>query len=243
MRWDVGEFARKNLPSVVAHGILPLGDPKGVRVLDMPIKMPGTAFRLPDQIEPFRLMVDAVADHESRFASPPLDALHVYITVDQKTVKQGATGRRAGAHSDGYIDDGDRQIDIIAENASLIARETGVVTHTYIWYDRLPTEFFTLPFPLEDPSDDGSLGTFDEIADSAEPGEILTYPERALLHLTPYVVHRCAVADRDVYRTFVKMSVSDRKFTREGNTRNPLFDYDWKMDKRSPAKRNTPWKT
>lgn len=41
-------------------------------------------------------------------------------------------------------------------------------------------------------------------------------------------------------RTFMKVSISNKKYAREGNTINPLFDYNWTMKPRDD-KRNHPW--
>ena len=238
--WDVSEFAKVQIPVRIEHDLHLSGNPEGVRVLDMPIHIPREGFAIPDEISSFMPIINSVIEHERGY-HPLLDSMYMYITVDQKVVLRGRTGRRAGAHSDGYVETSDRQVDIVTENAHLVAKETGPITHTYIWYDCLPTEFFRAKFPLMDPSDRGSLKTFDEIADFCTPDMVVTYPCRDLLFLTPYVVHRCAVADKNYYRTFVKISVSDRRFTRRGNTENPIFDYDWVMSKRSPSERNTPW--
>ena len=67
------------------------------------------------------------------------------------------------------------------------------------------------------------------------------YPIHTLLRLDPYVVHRASVAETDTYRTFVKVSVSNKKYARMGNTHNDLFDYDWTMKERNNNERNHPW--
>ena len=258
-RWDLRRFGR-NLPQVVVPEVdidrdgfeqAPLGRVTGVRVLDMPISMPGVGLRFPETIWPFSPIITTALSNDVQYY-PSFASMYVYVTIDQKHVQAGGYGRRPGAHSDGYIATDDRQLDIIAENADAIADvievEQSYITHTYIWHDSVPTEFFNVPFPLSNGSDEGSLRRFDEIADACRPDEIVTYPNKSLLMLTPYVVHRCAVVPEDTYRTFVKVSVSDKQWRREGNTHNDLFDYDWSMDKRSPSKvdpmqRNTPWRT
>ena len=240
-QWDVKEFAKTQAPSIVRSNIQMNQDVSRVRVLDMPIYMPDQGYMPARITEPFDWIIMAAMENELKYGNPSSRDMYVYITIDQKRVKAGTTGRRAGAHSDGYVETDNEQVDIIAENADIIAKQAGPITHTYVWYDCLPTEFFKVPFPLGDRSDKGSLRTFDDIADSCSSDQIVTYPEQSLLFLTPYVVHRCAVADKTCYRTFVKISVSDKLFRRKGNTHNPLFDYAWDMSKRSPHKRNTPW--
>src|SRR5690606_1180948 len=143
-----------------------------------------------------------------------------YITIDQKLVAAGKTGRRAGAHSDAYIENNStgEQIDITRENTKYIAKETGQVSHTYIIYDMFPTEFYNAKFPLIDSTCDSSLSTFNDIAKTAP---IITYPNYTLLKLDPYVVHAASTASHTARRTFVKISISRKQYARGGNTINP----------------------
>jgi hypothetical protein len=87
---------------------------------------------------------------------------------------------------------------------------------------------------------ESSLKTFDEIANSSE---VVTYPSYHILKLDPYVVHRSAVCKESGYRTFMKVSVSRKRYARDGNTYNNLFFYDdqWAFKKRYTEDRNHPW--
>ncbi len=236
--WNVDEFAKVNLPEVIGKV-----DPKtfsqfkGIRVLDMPIHMPGQGWKIPEELSQFAETIQLAAKHESHYGD--LDEHYVYITVDQKVVEKGKTGRRAGAHSDAYIEAKGQQIDLTHETADVIAAEDGEVSHTYVIYDSVPTEFFNVPFPLVDTSCEGSLRTFDEIADSSKP--VVTYDPFTLLKMDPYVVHRCSTCTETTERTFVKISISRKRYARRGNTINKAFNYDWEMSVRSPAERNHPW--
>jgi len=236
--WDASHFNEINLPEVVGkvHEDM-FSKFNNVRVLDMPVYMPDQGWRIPDNVMQFIEPIALASQHERRYGDFEKDH-YVYITIDQKTVVKGKTGRRPGAHSDSYIETQGQQIDLTHESAEAIAEETGEVSHTYIIYDKNPTEFFSAPFPLNDTSCNGSLRTFDEIADSATP---ITYPCYTLLKLDPFVVHRCSLVTETANRTFVKVSISRKKYARKGNTVNPMFDYDWEMTARSPSERNHPW--
>lgn len=235
-RWNIQNFDRINLPVVV--GSINLPDTGSTRVLDMPVKMAGcNSLRLTDEVEPFRRAIEAAIDHEtSKFGD--IEDHYVYVTIDQKVVECGKTGRRAGAHSDAYIERAGVQIDITEESADVIAQETDEVSHTYIAYSNTPTEFFAAPFPLKDASCEGSLKTFDEIA---EQSPAITYPCGVLLMMTPFVVHRCGIVQETGPRTFIKVSISRKKYARVENTHNPLFVYDWGGSRRDPTTRNHPW--
>lgn len=239
-QWDIKEFDRVHLPRIIAEEVYPLGYDEDVRVLDMPIHIPGQGFALTPEIMPFMPIILAALSNEMCY-SPTIDNMYVYVTIDQKYVLAGSTARRAGAHSDGYLISDDSQIDVVTDNAHIVAAEKSVGCHTYVWHDAIPTEFFTVPFPLINTSDSDSLRTFDEIANSCASDQIMTFDNYAVLMLTPYVVHRCAIVPRNRHRSFVKISVSDKQFRRAGNTHNPMLKYDWTMDKRSPSERNTPW--
>lgn len=236
--WDINEFGSVNLPELVGFVNPDIFSAfNDIRVLDMPIYMPGQCWKIPTYLSQFYQTISLAIKSEKRFGDFEKDH-YVYITVDQKIVEQGKTGRRAGAHSDAYIESKGAQIDLTHETAPIISKEEGEVSHTYIICDEFPTEFFDVPFYLDDTSCEGSLKTFDEIANS---NRAITYPCFALLRLDPYVVHRCAIADRTAERTFVKLSFSRKKYARKGNTINPGFTYDWEMSARSPHERNHPW--
>lgn len=237
--WHVNEFNKINLPDVV--GVLShtscFSENNGVRVLDLPIFMPGQGWRIPDNIckqfiEPILM---AVA-HELQYGD--LKEHYVYVTIDQKYVEAGNTGRRAGAHSDAYIERVGEQVDVTTENADIIAKQMGEVSHTYIVADVIPTEFFEAAFPITDTKCDGVLKTFDDIAATAP---VKTYAPYTLLKLDPFVVHRAAICQENTQRTFMKVSISRHQYNRSGNTQNPMFVYDWPEVQRNKDSRNHPF--
>ncbi|ASV44401.1 hypothetical protein PBI_SCTP2_386 [Salicola phage SCTP-2] len=238
--WDVNEFNKINLPEIVGEveNKTEFDTHRGTRVLDMPVKMIGTDVRIPDFVhESFSEIVHkAIAHEQSKYGD--ISDHYVYITIDQKYVYEGKTGRRPGAHSDGYIERDNRQIDITEDSYDVVSQEEGEVSHTYIVTNKFPTEFFAVPFPLDNTDCESSLKTFDEIADNAYP---IKYPLYTILKLDPYVVHRSSIADEDSYRTFMKVSISKKQYRRKGNTINPLFNYDWTMKERENNSRNHPW--
>lgn len=236
--WDIEQFNNINLPEIIGTiNPTPFSNFNHIRVLDMPLHMPKQGWKIPDYINlQFKELLDLVINHEAKYGD--LSEHYVYITIDQKVVKEGKTGRRPGAHSDAYVEHDNRQVDITSENAQLIEKETGEVSHTYICTDIFPTEFFLAKFPLKSADCKDALETFDQIA-SRSP--VVTYQPYMILKLDPYVVHRAAIATHTTERTFVKISISKKKYAREGNTINPGFSYDWKMEARSPHERNHPW--
>lgn len=230
--WDIEKFNNVNLPTVV--GEIEIPNFNGTRVLDMPIKMAGDYdYRFPNIVKPFAsIIIEAIMFEKNNYGD--LKDHYVYVTIDQKVVKKGLTGRRPGAHSDAFIVQNGKQVDVTAETAHLVDE----VSHTYIAYDVLPTEFFENEFPIKSVDCDDVMKTFDEIANESK---VVTYPCNTLLMMNPYVVHRSAVSHKDTERTFIKVSISKKKYAREGNTKNPFFNYDWSLKKRSKETRNHPW--
>lgn len=237
-KWNVNEFNQINLPEVIGSVNPKFGKFDSmnlVRVLDLPIYMPDQGWCIPDRISQFKEVIDLAVQSEQRFG---FESDHfVYVTIDQKIVKAGKTGRRAGAHSDAFLETENKVVDIDEKSAPLLANESGTVSHTYVIYDRTPTEFFLSKFKLADASCEGSLRTFDEIA---ETSDIVRFSNFTLLRLDPFVVHRSGVSNETGPRTFMKVSVSTKKYARIGNSINELFDYDWVMTPRGDT-RNHPW--
>src|SRR3989344_3102009 len=240
--WDIRRFSEGNHLPVKLGDIAnrtEFSEQCGIRVLDMPIYIPGQGWAIPENLSQFKEAIEMAAIHEA-VVNPDIDDYYVYITVDQKTVVPGKTQRRAGWHSDAYItDETGRQLDVKAENAVDIKRQDGrLVDRTYIASDGLPTWFLPGPFPIEgDPQDcDQVLNNFDKMAEGQEP---ITYPSYMLSVLDPYDVHTSApnLTGEEVKRTFIKISFSKQIYNREVNTRNPLLEYNWVMVSADKSKR------
>lgn len=238
--WNIKDFNRKNLPINVGRlrSKKIFSKPKGIRFLDMPIRMPRQGWAIPLGLSQFKEVIFKAAEYE-RITNPNFYNLYVYITVDQKNVKPNKSQRRPGCHSDAYItDELGTQMDVVAENRKYIEKQKGeLVENTYICYDKLPTEFFPGPFSLKDTKNcDKVLKNFDQTSKKQKP---IKYPSHTLLRLNPYDIHRASINEtgKTLKRTFVKISFSKKKYNRKGNTINTLFNYKWKMIPRNPKKR------
>ena len=98
MRWDLAEYERPHLPVLV--GVLEdrasFGAQRGLRILDMAIRMPQRGWAIPDDYERFREVIALAVSHE-RAINPAFDDYYAYLTVDQKIVGPGQSQRRTGA--------------------------------------------------------------------------------------------------------------------------------------------------
>lgn len=137
---------------------------------------------------------------------------YVYITVKHSFV-EGKSSNRPGLHSDGFL--------------------TNDVN--FIWYDKHPTEFLIKDISLTQ----DHKKSFEQMEKEAIGETFQTYPEKFLLRLDDKVIHKAPEDVPPGVRRFVKISISDQKYTLKGNSHNFLFDYQWRLKDRFP-KRNCP---
>lgn len=219
-QWNLSEFhnTTAHLPKLISKDQISesVFEFNGIRVLDMPIYMPDQGWCIPEQLKQFKDVIDLTESNEELYGYK--DTHYVYITVDQKIVAAGATGRRKGLHTDAF--------------GGEVGEE---VTHTYILSDVMPTKFYTDRFPISSLDCQKSLEEFKLYANNP-----VYYPCKQVLLLDPYVVHESPYATEDTKRTFVKISYSRKKYNRGGNTRNGLFKYDWTFIPREVDRRNDP---
>lgn len=218
--WDRAHFLTPRLP--VSLGVLApdelarFAQPGMPRALDMPIKFPGTGFRVPAAFAQLREVIERVAHYEAAI-NPQIADYYGYLTVDQGPVKPGTLQREAPCHVDGF--QGARWNPKVRIN------------HTYVVGDVLPTTYYVQPFDLMH-LDEARHNFFWEMnrivaqdraahAWQPQPGELNL--------IDAYTVHRGTEATVPTYRTWIRLSFEVRVFDRLGNAHNPLFDYDWAM--------------
>ncbi|WP_439357737.1 hypothetical protein [Bradyrhizobium sp. DASA03007] len=163
-----------------------------------PIKLPGQQMeRCPAnlrQFMPIIAAVDADLDNDRWVNS------YVYLTAKTLWVSKDNPGNRPGWHSDGYMTD----------------------DFNYIWSDRCGTEFWQ-PNQLRPFSRDHHASLAEMEAAAAYEPQIVTYPDKHLLRLDEFVIHRVAENLTPGMRTFVKVSVSEHRYDLEGNSINHVF--------------------
>lgn len=139
----------------------------------------------------------------------------IYLTAKHLFVSPSYIGNRPGWHSDGFLSN-----DL-----------------NYIWSDKFPTEFCVQDFGL---SPDHEVSMY-QMEQQAREENIRVYPDKSLLLLDQFQIHRSPTPSHPCMRTFVKLSVSDDRYNLIGNAHNYLFDYAWKMYPRADQ-RNHPIK-
>lgn len=166
-----------------------------------PIKLPGSwNITTPENLDQFNDIVQRAYENcdEQRW----IDS-YVYLTAKTLWVSKDNPGNRPGWHSDGFMTD-----DL-----------------NYIWSDRNGTEFWVPPQLYCFTQDHHASLPEMELAGASGP--VRTYPDKHLLRLDEFVIHRVA-EQTPGFRTFVKISVSKDRYDLEGNSINhafPAWDY------------------
>jgi hypothetical protein len=182
----------------------------------LPIKMAGSDdTRMPANLGwVYRLVWDVAVDVKYRNIKDDLEDKYVYLTAKHFYVDNASAANREGWHSDGFMSD-----DI-----------------NYIWYSDMPTQFCEQEFWLSH----GHSKSMLEMEQQALLENIVEYPCGYLLRVDEKVIHRVNPdSNFKGVRTFVKVSISDKKYNLKGNAHNYLFDYDWDMVERGDS-RNDP---
>lgn len=211
--WNLSEFSKSRFPPVIGSvsAKAEFSKQRGVRVLDMPIKLPGTEVKLPKELEQFREVIQKVIDFEVS-VNPNFDQYNAYITIDQGVVKTGMSQRRPGLHVDGF-----------QGNERPTKSE---IDHSYIVTDSVPTVFYDQPFHVKH-LDPGKHNFFKEFDRQAAESSARSIDPFQIYLIDSYAVHRASIAETDTQRTFFRITFSKEIYDREGLTDNPLLEYNW----------------
>lgn len=215
--WDLDKFTMARAPVEV----LKLCDTQAfvqpvARILDMPIKLAGSNdYRLPDNLAPFLSTIQQIIDHEhSILTAEQLLHYHAYLTIDQSEVRAGCMQRKPGAHVDGF-------------QGARISPKT-FINHSYVVANGTPTVFYPQAFDFTQ-LDERFHNFFLEMDRQAIEENAIRTQAYTVYLMDAYTVHRADIADKDCYRTFLRISYDVKEFDRLGNTRNPALFYAWEM--------------
>ncbi len=219
--WDINKFLTPRTP--VSLGMLTpeelkiFSTPGVARTLDMPIKFPGSNFRIPKSLEQFRHTIEKIAHFEAAINPDCFDEYYCYMTVDQGMVKPDTLQREAPCHVDGF--QGARWNPKVKIN------------HTYVLGDSIPTTYYVQPFDLRhlDEAKHNFFWEMNNIVAKDKSKHAWTPANGEINLIDAYTVHRGSEAIELTFRTWIRLSFEVRKFDRLGNAKNPLFKYDWEM--------------
>lgn len=189
----------------------------GINVLRMPLKFPGTNYRIPKQLEAVFPLIKRVAEYES-FINKKHDKCFCHITFDASVVQTDEYHRFPGFHGDGI------------QGTKLTPKVT--IEHSYILATSPPTEFCLQPFFLKH-LDESKHNYFLEFDRQARESNIYkTLPDHLYL-IDPYMVHRTPKINKAVHRLFVRITYAFTELQHPKNTVNPLFEgqqYEKRVD-------------
>jgi len=205
--WNPRRFSIVHKPAVVAE--ISSSDLLQAKeeVLDMPIKLPTQAFRLPFDND-IKQIVEVCTDFEQGI-NPQWEQYHCYLTINQGIVRPGATQRNPGPHFDGM--QGTRY------------PQKFPVCHQYLVSSALPTTYYVQPFATLnlDPDKHNWFKAFEQQVDPKTKYQPKPFE---LLLQTAYCVHESTPASAKTSRTFVRVEFSLKEFNRIGNSINPLLE-------------------
>lgn len=219
--WDLNKFKNPRIP--VTLGLLSEEQQlnfskKGLpRTLDLPIKFPGSNFRIPKAFEQLHAVIEKVAHFEAAINKKCFDEYYCYLTVDQGIVKPETLQREAPCHVDGF--QGARWNPKVRIN------------HTYVVSDAIPTTYYVQPFDFDhlDEAKHNFFWEMNKIVAATKSMHAWRPKINEVNMIDAYTVHRGTEAEVETFRTWIRLSFEVRKFDRLGNAHNPLFKYNWNM--------------
>jgi hypothetical protein len=222
--WDVNKFLTTRKPvslgMITDQQMLTFCKPDVPRTLDMPIKFPGSNFRIPNSLKQFKDVIEIVANYEAVINSKCFDEYYCYLTVDQSFVRPKTLQREAPCHVDGF------------QGARWNPKTR--INHTYVIGSSVPTTYYVQPFDLRhlDEAKHNFFWEMNNIVAKTKSKHAWKPKSGEINLIDAYTVHRGTEAREVTYRTWLRLSFEVRKFDRLGNAHNPMFSYDWEMVKR-----------
>jgi hypothetical protein len=204
-------------------------------VLRMPLKFPGTEYRVPRAMEALLPLIQRVAEYEkflSTDSGVDSDTTFCHITSDFSNVDVGGYHRYPGFHGDGI------------QGTKLTPKV--YVEHSYIITSSPPTEFCLQPFFLKH-LDEAKHNYFLEFDRQAKEANVYGSIPYHLYLIDPYMVHRTPKIKRRTSRWFLRITYAFTELQHPKNTINPLFagqEYDKRIDIRENLMANefeVPW--
>jgi len=213
--WDLQKFVVPRRPIIagLVEDRSSFRAKDALRTLDLPIKFPGTEYRLPLELGQFEETLETMISFEHAI-NPYADEYYAYVTVDQGMVQQGGMQRKGGCHVDGF-------------QGARVQPKT-YINRSYVVADMVPTVFYCQPFHTEHLDEEAHDFFLDFDRQAQE--DCVHRPEPFQIALMDvYTVHRSDWASEAGFRTFLRLSYDVAIFDRLGNAHNPLFDYEWEM--------------
>jgi hypothetical protein len=178
-----------------------------VNVLRMPLKFPGTPYRIPRELSALMPLIKRAAEYES-FINKKHDRCFCHLTFDRSVVDAGLYHRYPGFHGDGI------------QGTKLTPKVT--VEHSYILATKPPTEYCLQSFFLKH-LDEAKHNYFLEFDKQAKECNMFGSLPNHLYLIDPYMVHRTPKIEEKTERIFARLTYAFTELQHPKNTINPLF--------------------
>lgn len=189
------------------------------QIRQLPIKMPGTDVKLPREFAQLEEAVQIIINH-NKATNPEYQHSYAYLNVFRGiTLFSSYRGLSLNCHGD--------QLQSLQTDYAFKPDWSYIVSNT------LPTILYNQSFDFSEALTKFKAGESINLYDymNAQANEHYMYRSEnfGIYLLSPYIVHSAAAADRDMYRVFMKIAFSTKRFFDNRELRrNPAFDYeDW----------------
>ncbi len=176
-------------------------------VLRMPLKYPGTSYRIPNELKELTDVITRIALYE-RAINDKHDDMFCHITYDRSTVGSGEYHRFPGFHGDGI------------QGTKLTPKI--VVEHSYVIVTDPPTIYCLQPFFLKH-LDESKHSYFEEFDAQADVANLYHGLNSHLYLIDPYIVHKTPKILQSTTRTFMRITYAHSELEHPKNTVNPAF--------------------
>lgn len=216
--WNENNFNKINLPIIIGNltqkEIELYTIKEDIRVLDTPVKFPHTDYKLPKELAHLQTIIQKIIDYENSINND-IDNYYCYLTIDRRLVTKNSHTRKEGIHVDGF--QGSRLEQLYKAD------------HSYIIHSNTPTLFYNQSFKVHNNWDKSCHNYFKGFEEQKIIANQLSFENHTILFIDAYTLHEAAIATEDIYRTFLRLSFTQREFDRLGNAHNPMFNYQWNM--------------
>lgn len=208
--FDLGGFERPRAPFSIGKADL-TEIPTGTVFFGLPLKFPGTEYRVPEELACVSQLLGTCASYES-VVNPNLNDYYAYLSLYRTWVEKGERQLTAGIHSDGIQG---RRI------------EPKVPTeHGYQVTDSHPTNFFPQSFNMT--GVDVAKHLMDAVFESqVDRQKAVSIAAGQIAMFDAYCVHQAVPTTQSGWRTFAKLMYTPRQYDRLGNAVNVLFTAEY----------------
>lgn len=215
--WNKSEFKRVHTPVTIGRidDQNTFSNQKVPRCLHLPIQLPGSDIRIPNEYQHFTNILQRIFDFEISI-NPNWKNSYAYLSVDQGFVARANSQRVPGPHVDGIPRDRDNP-------------EKQLIDHAYLATDEVPPMFYIQQFDMTpyDPKIHHFFAIFRALSDESRTITVKPYD---IVLMNAYSVHTPTQTQKDVNRTFMRLEISPKlEFDRKNNSINPHF-----LDKKFP---------